>query len=228
MRAMLRLIVLLAAGVLSGSMVVAQVYPLNPDAQQPPQPGRVQRPASSQMDSAGAPGESPQQIKDKMFLRSVVASNLAQVQFAQLAASNSSSAEIRELSQRLADQRTRLNASMEQVADSIGVRLPKSLNKNDRVTFDRLKSLSGQAFDKEYLTCVVRDHHDDLRDFRVEMLTTSDTDLRDAVGQGARMLHENLGVVRRLAEENGVAVPQHGPPRDPAQPSEDKPANPNP
>ena len=80
-----------------------------------------------------------------------------------------------------------------------------------------LLKLSGEAFDKEYLTCVVRNHHEGLREFRVESQTTTDPELKSAVDQGAHVLHENLGTIRKLAEQNGVPIPKRGPNPDTAQ-----------
>jgi putative membrane protein len=207
-----RLIAAFTFTVFAGLSIQAQVNPLNATAPQtqPNQPGRVQPQTQSLHDSAGAPGDTVQELKDKMFLRSAVASNLAQVQMGELAASNAASADVKELGQKLADDRKKLNVSMAAVADSIGVRVPDKLSKTDRAQYDHLKTLSGEAFDKEYLTCVVRDHHEGLRDFRVESQTTTDAELKVAVDQGAKVLHENLGTIRRLAEQNGVPIPKRG------------------
>lgn len=159
------------------------------------------------LDSSGAPNDTIQEMKDKIFLRKATEGGLAQVQLGQLASTNAGSADVKELGQKLAGDHTRLNASMAAVADSIGMRLPKNLNKADQAEYEKLKALSGEAFDKEYLACMVRDHHEDLRAFRVESQTTTDPELKATVDQGARVLHEHLGMVSRLAVQNGVPLP---------------------
>jgi len=215
----LRLIALLFLGyALSPVNLSAQTDPLNPSGQQvqPNQPGRVQSPSASLRDSSGAPSESAQQIKDKFFLRKATEGGLAQVQLGQLAATNSSSPEVKQLGQKLADEHQKLNASIAAVADSIGVRLPKKPGKSDEETYNKLKALSGEAFDKEYLICMVREHHDDLRDFRIESETTDETQLKETADEGAKMLREHLGAVIRLAKQNGVPLPKRG---DHPQPS---------
>ena len=198
--------------------LLAQTDPLNPSAQQaqPGQPGRVQAPSPSLRDSSGAPDESPQQLKDRFFLRKATEDGLAQVQLGQLASANGNSPEVKELGQKLADEHQKLNESMAVVADSIGVRLPKKVGKANQETYDKLKGLSGEAFDKEYLTCMVRDHHEDLRDFRIESQTTNETQLKEAAEEGTKMLREHLGAVIKLAKQNGVALPKRG---DHPQPS---------
>jgi putative membrane protein len=190
----------------------AQTDPLNPSASQaqPNQPGRVQPSTASLRDSSGAPNETTQQLKDKFFLRKATEDGLAQVQLGQLASTNGNSPEVKELGQKLADEHEKLNASMAVVADTIGVRLPKKLSKSDQETYEKLKALSGEAFDKEYLTCMVRDHHDDLRDFRIESQTTNETQLKETADEGSKMIREHLGAVIRLARLNGVPLPKRG------------------
>ena len=58
----------------------------------------------------------------------------------------------------------------------MGVMLPKHMNKDDQAEYDKLNGLSGDAFDTEYLTLMVKDHHKDLREFRVEAVDTQDPD----------------------------------------------------
>lgn len=195
----------------STALMAQNVDPMNPNSQQMQtnQPGRPQTPTASMRDSAGAPNETPEEMKDKMFLRKAAEGGLAQVEMGQLASSNGGSQEVKDLGQKLAEDHAKLNTSMASVADSIGVRLPKKMNKADQATYDRLKGLSGPAFDKEYLTCMVRDHHEDLREFRIESQSTTDTELKETVDQGAKILHDHLREVSRLAEQNGVPLPKH-------------------
>jgi predicted outer membrane protein len=44
------------------------------------------------------------------------------------------------------------------VADSLGVMLPKKLNKDEQAEYDKLNGLSGKDFDTEYLTYIVKAH----------------------------------------------------------------------
>jgi putative membrane protein len=170
-------------------------------------------------DSAGAPNETVQEMKDKMFLRKAAEGGLSQVQLAQLASTNSASPDVKELSQKLVDEHTKLNASMAAVADQIGVRLSNKIGKGNQEKYDKLKVLSGEAFDKEYLACAMRDHHEDLREFRVEAQMTTDPDMKALVEQGAKVLRENLVMTAKLAAQNGVPLPKHASKPEPTPPA---------
>lgn len=177
-----------------------------------PQPGPAQQPTSmpSMQDSGGSSGQTAQAMKDKMFVRTAIEGGLAQVQFGQLAAQKASSEDVKALGQQMVEDHTALNKDMEAVADSIGVRLPKHINKEDQAELDKLNGLSGDAFDTEYLTLMVKAHHHDLREFRVESVGTQDPALRDAVVKGAEKIHEHLVMVDKMAKSKGIEVPHHG------------------
>ncbi|MBS1798882.1 MAG: DUF4142 domain-containing protein [Acidobacteria bacterium] len=171
------------------------------------QPGRVPSSTTSMQDSSGAPGDTAQEMKDKIFLRKVTENGLAQVQLGKLASEKASSQDVKDYGQKMADDHAKLNTSMATIADSIGMRLPKSLNKADQAQYAKLSALSGEAFDKEYLTCMIRGHHEDMREFRIESQTTTDPDLKAEVDKAQKVIHEHLALARKLAADNGVQLP---------------------
>jgi putative membrane protein len=197
-----------------------------PSGEPAPGPGRQQTARPSMQDSIGSSGQTAQATKDKMFVRGAVEGGLAQVQFGQLAAQKGGSDDVKALGQHMVEEHTALNKDLENVADSMGVMLPKHINKEDQTELDKLNGLSGDAFDTEYLTMMVKGHHHDLREFRVEAEGTQDEALRDAVVKGSKTIHEHLVMVDQLAKSKGIEVPhrhhengaeQPAPPPPPAQ-----------
>jgi putative membrane protein len=103
-----------------------------------------------------------------------------------------------------------LNSQIAPVADSMGVRLPKDISKEDQAEYDKLNGLSGKDFDTEYLTVMVRDHWKDLRDFRLEAASASDPALKTAIENGEKVIREHLIAVSKLAKDKGVPLPTRG------------------
>lgn len=160
-------------------------------------------------DSMGSSGQTAQMAKDKMFVRKAVEGGMAQVQFGQLAAEKGGSDDVKALGRQMVEDHTALNKSLESLADSMGVMLPKHIDKEDQAELDKLNGLSGDAFDTEYLTMMVKDHHHDLRGFRNEALGTQDSELRDAVVKGSQTIHEHLVKIDELAKSKGIEVRHH-------------------
>jgi putative membrane protein len=165
---------------------------------------------ASNQDSAPNSGDVGQVMQDKMFLRKAAEGGIAEVKLGQLAAQKAGSDDVKALGQKMVDDHTRLNAEIAQVADSMGVMLPKSMDKDDQAEYDKLDALSGEAFDKEYLTFMVKDHHKDLHAFRLEAASrTTDPALHDEVVKAQGIIHEHAVMVDKLARAKGVPVPPH-------------------
>jgi putative membrane protein len=201
---------LVGAALFSPALLVAQSDPMSPPATQT-QPTRPQQfpSSSSTQDSAPNSGDVGQIMKDKIFLRKAAQGGIAEVKLGQLAAQKGSS-DVKAFGQKMVDDHTKLNNDMAPIADSMGVRLPKDLSKEDQAEYDKLNGLSGNDFDVEYLSFMVKDHHKDQREFRQEAISTTDPTLQTAVANGAKVIHEHTVMVDKLAREKGVPVPQHG------------------
>jgi putative membrane protein len=161
-------------------------------------------------DSARNAGDLGQLMQDKMFIRKAAEGGIAEIKLGQLAAQKGGSDEVKALGQKMVDDHTKLNNDMAQVADSMGVMLPKTMNKDDQAEYDKLDKLSGNDFDVEYLTFMVKDHHKDLHDFRMEAASPADQTLHEAVVKAESVIHEHAVMVDKLARARGVPVPAHG------------------
>lgn len=178
----------------------------NPSSEPQMPPSQQQTPSPSMQDSMGSSGQTAQATKDKMFVRNAIEGGLAQIQLGQMAEQKAASDDVKALGRQMVDDHTALNKDMASVADSMGVMLPKHINKMDQAEYEKLNGLSGDAFDTEYLTMMVKDHHKDLREFRVEAVDTQDPSLRDAAVKGAKTIHEHLVMVDKLARSKGIEV----------------------
>jgi putative membrane protein len=186
---------------------------------QPTRPQQQAAPTSSMQDSAPNSGDVGQTMKDKMFLRKAAQGGMAEVKLGQLATQKGSSEDVKSFGQKMMDDHTKLNNDMAPIADSMGVRLPKDLSKDDQAEYDKLSALSGNDFDMEYLSFMMKDHHKDLREFRQEEASTTDPTLKAAVADGTKVIHEHTVMVDKLAREKGISVPQHGGNKAPPAPT---------
>src|SRR6202046_1051484 len=167
-------------------------------------------------ESTGMSTEPMDAMKDKIFLRKAAAGGLAEVQLGQLATQKAGAQDVKDFGQRMVADHTQLNNEMAPIADSMGVTLPKKLSKEDQAEYDKLNALSGNNFDMEYLSFMVKDHHKDLREFRQEAASTTDPTLQTAVANATKVIHEHTMMVDKLAREKGIPVPQRGSVPNPA------------
>jgi putative membrane protein len=184
------------------SVLASQTQPNRPQQQQPSTP--------SMQDSAPNSGDVGQIMEDKMFLRKAAEGGIAEVKLGQLAAQKGSSDEVKAFGQKMVEDHSKINTDLAEVADSLGVMLPKSMNKDDQAEYDKLNGLSGNDFDMEYVSFMVKDHHKDLHEFRMEAASRADPALRDEVVKAAGVIHEHTVMVDKIARAKGIAIPAHG------------------
>ncbi len=217
-----------AVVVLAPSILVAQIDPAaNPGPSQYPQSpqgmnqptnqsgstppiGAQTSPASSMRDSLGAPGQTGQQMMDKQFLRTAAENGLADVKLGSLAAEKGGPG-VKELAQKMVDDHTTMNREMGAVADSLGVMLPRKINKEAQKEYDKLNGLSGKDFDTEYLTFMAKAHYEDLHAFHMEASVAADPELASEVVKGLGVMHQHLGLIGNVAKDQGITLPPRPP-----------------
>lgn len=194
---------------------------MSPASSTQPTPSGQQQPAGTALQDSGAnASETSQIMMDKTFLRKAAHGGLAEVKLGQLASEKGGSDEVKAFARKMVDDHTALNDEMAPIADSMGVRVPKTLDKQDQAEYDKLSALSGADFDTEYITVMVKNHHKDLHEFRMEAANTQDPTLKAAVENGERVIHEHLQMVDKLAQDKGIPLPAR-----PGHPTPAPPAN---
>jgi putative membrane protein len=162
--------------------------------------------AGSMRDSLGAPGQTGQEMIDRQFIRNAAENTLADSQLGKLALAKGSPG-VQTLAQRLVDDHAAMSKDMAAVADSLGIMLPKRVNKEHQKEYDKLSALSGKDFDTEYLTYTATTHYDDLHKYHMEASVAANQDLTAEVVKEMGTMHQHLGLIQNAAKEEGIALP---------------------
>lgn len=158
-------------------------------------------------ESSPTPGSTAQEMQDKKFLRDFSQGGLAEIKLGQLASTRASSDDVKEFGAKMVADHTQMEKNLSPIAEEMGVRLPKDLNKPDQAQYDKLSKLASEDFDKEYLTMMLDDHRKDLRALRQESIATQDNALKAELDKTFLVVREHMGMVIKLAKEKGIAVP---------------------
>ncbi len=177
----------------------------------------AQTPAANSMrDSLGAPGFTGQQMLDQAVSAQCGAGRHCGCKLGTLAEQKGGPG-VKDLAQKMVDDHTTMNKDMAEVADSLGVMLPKKMNKEDQAEYEKLNGLSGKDFDTEYLTYIVKAHWQNLHAYYMEASVAADTNLQTEVVKGMFTMHQHLGLINKTAQDEGITLPPR-PPR-PGQPA---------
>ena len=90
------------------------------------------------------------------------------------------------------------------LAQEEGVTLPEGLSSDQQAEYEKLQSLSGAAFDQEYISFEIQDHRMDIHDFTEEVRNGRDFDVRRYASNSITELLEHLYFAKSVARAIGA------------------------
>ena len=167
-------------------------------------------PDASHSLAAGKSGNST----DAAFLRDAAADSLAEVQMGRIALDKSSSAQVKELAQRIIDDHTKANDQLMTIAQRKQVTLPTAPMPKQKAEADKLQAMSGSAFDKAYARMMVKDHRKAVKLFGMESQKASDPDIKQFASATLPVLKTHLQMAEAITGGSGHAMKHAGMPMD--------------
>jgi putative membrane protein len=152
-------------------------------------------------------GKPDQTEQDKIFIQRASQSDFNEIKLSQLAEDKASMPDVKEFATRMVTDHTTLEQQMKPFADQLGVQPATSLDSEHQALYDKLSSLSGKDFDKEYIGAMDKDHHIALDDFIAEQQTTKNSALKQTVQQGRKVISEHTKMVDHLDRKLGMTPP---------------------
>ena len=146
-------------------------------------------------------------VADEQFAKKAAAGGMAEVKLGQLAEERGSSDVVKKFGKRMVEDHTNANDELKQAAQKEGIALPTDLNAKDEATYDSLSRFSGAAFDRAYARDMVKDHQQDVLEFRRE----ANSGRRDAIKafavQTLPTLQDHLREARQMEQSvSGVRL----------------------
>ena len=177
-------------------------------------PGGLSQPSMqtqqpSAQGSLPATSDSPnlQAIDDKDFVHKALEGGSAEVQLGQLAAQKAQSEDVKQFGQRMVQDHSRLAEQVIQpLSKQLGVAPPKGLSKKDKELMANLEQLSGTQFDQAYIKAMLKDHKQDLKDFKAEAGMSQDPNVKRAAEEGEAVISQHLEMIQEIAQKHDVAA----------------------
>ena len=147
---------------------------------------------------------SAQSHSDKSFLEKSSQGNVAEVEVAKLALKKSQSPEVRAFAQKMIRDHQMLGKNMAPFLSQAGLKPSISLDTEHQHLYNKLNEVSGAEFDKQYVDAMVKDHHEDLKEFQDEANSTQNANLKVAVAKGEKIIAEHTQMIEGIAQKMGV------------------------
>jgi len=203
-----RILLCSASTLLVSAMAVAQYPPGSagqPGQQQPNMPN--QQPVTPSTGTMGPDSLANQQaMADQAFVRKALEGGAAEVQLGQLAQQKSQSEDVKQFGQKMVEDHTQLSEQMKPIAQQLGVKEPKGPSKKDKQLMAKLEGLSGPQFDEAYIQAMVKDHKEDLKEFKNEAQAAQNQNVKQAAQQGAGVISQHLQLIEQIAQSHNLAT----------------------
>jgi putative membrane protein len=141
---------------------------------------------------------------DRIFLTEADEGNSAEIAASQMALKKAKDEDVKTFAQQMITDHQKLRSDMAPLAQKLGVTTPQPLNPTHKAESERLASLSGSDFDKEYIKAMDLDHHKMLGMFKNQAAATTDADLKAAISQGETAIQHHTEMADQISQKLGV------------------------
>lgn len=135
------------------------------------------------------------------FLHEAAVGGLAEVELGKLAQQNASSAAVKDFASTMVNDHGKANQELESLAQKENVTLPTQLDAKHTALRDRLAKLNGAAFDRAYMTEMVKDHQKDVAEFRAESKSSTNADVKAFAAKTLPVLEGHLQMAKDVQQK---------------------------
>jgi putative membrane protein len=141
---------------------------------------------------------------DAKFVKEPSEGGLAEVELGQLAQQKGHSQAVRDFGTRIVSDHSKANDELKAIAAQKGLSVATSLGVKDKTLKLKLDALSGETFDKSYMSAMVKDHQEDIAAFEKESASGSDPAIRSFASKTLPKLREHLAMAEQTAGSIGA------------------------
>lgn len=138
---------------------------------------------------------------DTKFMKEAAMGGMEEVELGKLAAQKATDADVKSFGQKMVDDHSKANDQLQQLATQKGVTLPTGMSASQKNDMAKLEKLSGAAFDKTYVSMMVKDHKMDVAEFKKESTSAKDSDLKSWAGTTLPTLQDHLKMVQDISSK---------------------------
>ena len=138
---------------------------------------------------------------DANWMTKALAGGKMEVELGTMATQNGSSQAVKDFGQRMVTDHTQANDELMALAKSKNVDLPANMDSKGKAAEQRFSKLTGAEFDRAYMAEMVRDHKQDVAEFRREAKSGKDPDVKAFAEKTLPTLEEHLKMAQQTEAE---------------------------
>jgi len=138
---------------------------------------------------------------DRDFLKKAEEGDIKEQNIGRFVLEKSQNKDVKDYAQMLVDDHTKNLNKVVDLMNKKGMPQPKELPKVEHEALAKLKGLSGAALDRGFMSTMVEDHQKDISEFRKELNSAQDEDVKYYVEHTLPVLQEHLQKAQTLYEQ---------------------------
>jgi putative membrane protein len=163
---------------------------------------------------------------DRKFVTQALQHGMAEVELGKLASEKASHDQVKQFGQRMVDDHGKAGEELKQIAQDKGITPPGEMDAKHKKLHDRLSKMSGAEFDRAYMSEMVKDHRNDVKEFQREAKSAKDADVKSFASKTLPTLQEHLkqaqAIDKQVKQTAGAAGKGQASPRTDASKADKK------
>ena len=143
-----------------------------------------------------SPGMAKLSMQDTHFIKMAAISGMSEVNDGQLAAQMGATSTVKAIGSKMVADHTAANNQLMTIAQKKGAAVPTTVDPTHAAMSAKLKTLSGSAFDRQYLHNELLGHEQTIALFKAESSTGSDADLKTFATATLPTLQQHLTMIK--------------------------------
>jgi putative membrane protein len=145
-------------------------------------------------------------IPDLKFYRDAAEGGMAEVAMGNLAQQKAQSPSVKDFGAQMVRDHSAANQKLKALAQSKNITLPANPSVSEMETKSKLQVLSGQTFDRSYIKGMIKDHEEDIAEFKKEATSGQDPQARAFASATLPTLEAHLKKIQAIAANAGVSA----------------------
>ncbi len=155
---------------------------------------------TSSVNSTNIPAMSLESM-DKDFVMKAASGGMMEVEASQIAQQNAGHARVKAFADMMVQDHTNVNNELKGFASSRGLTIPQdSLMTKHKSMLDKMRNMTGKAFDKHYIDMMMNDHNKDINAFEKASNNSKDADLKAWAAKTLPTLRMHKDTVQALSK----------------------------
>jgi len=142
--------------------------------------------------------------QDHQFIITALQGGNAEIQKGKLAAGKSTNQEIIKYGEMMQQDHSSVNRKLEQLAQQKNINIPDKLDDNAQKMLDKLRTMEGDAFDKEFTAQMITDHKKTIELFKQQTANGTDPALKETALKALPTLEKHLMHIEQLQSKDNI------------------------